>query len=127
VAHATDAHVTPGVRASYDSAAGDYIKFCEAWSQAPFPVTQPKLAAYCVFKATFISMRSLLGMYLAGIKDYSDILGYPWTLHGDPVMRKVIRFLKRKYGLKGDLQKASITVQRLLAIVHARARVACIE
>lgn len=116
VAHAMDAHVTPGVRASYNTVAGDYVKFSEAWKHAPFPATRPKLAAYLMFKANFVSMRSLLGMYMAGIKDYSDLLGFDWALNSDPVIRKVIRFLKRKYGLAGSLQKAAITAARLVAM-----------
>ena len=116
---AADLHVTRGVRSSYDCAAGDFINFCVAWDQVPFPVTRDSLSSYLIWKSSFISIDSLCGVYLCGIKSHSDLLGHEWLLQGDPAIHKVVRYLKRTFGYRGPREKAAVTLDRLLMMTSA--------
>jgi hypothetical protein len=111
-------HVEPGTRSSYNTGARSFAEFCLLRGRAPFPVCGYFLCMWILDMATLISVRSLLGTYMAGVKDAHKTAGLTWTLHGDPYIYRTIRWIKKRYGLKSTLEKAPIT----LANLHTMAR-----
>ena len=103
---------------SYETAARSFACFCEnrRLGQAPFPVQPFVFCMYLHFKATTVSMASLLGVYTAGVKDASTTLGHAWACDGDPMVSRTVRFLLKKYGRKGAKDKAPVTVASILAM-----------
>ena len=66
------------------------------------------------FQAMFVKVNSLK-MYLSGIRWQHEIgLGHIWTMDGDPYIRKVMRFLKKRYGSNGKAFKVPITLDLVL-------------
>jgi hypothetical protein len=72
------------------------VVFCRARDIVPFPVDEMWLAAFVRFKAMFVCSSSLK-MYLAGIRYHQELSGFPWALSGSELLRRVLRFVKRRY------------------------------
>jgi hypothetical protein len=100
----------------YSCVTRQYIEFCEAYSIFPWPVHSVVLGAWILQLCTGISVRSL-GVYLAGVKYSSGLLGYRWLVdHDCDIVRRVHRFVKRKYGLAMKNFKTSVTLRILRTV-----------
>jgi hypothetical protein len=87
-----------------------YLEFCDAYSIYPWPVHSVVLGAWILQLCTGIAVQSL-GVYLAGVKYSSGLLGYQWLIDQDcDVVRRVHRYVKRRYGLAKKCYKTSVTL-----------------
>jgi len=107
--------VVPGTRKSYGTAVAAYLSFCMARKISPFPADEIWLCAYIRYKAMFIQHQSF-GVYLAGIKYEHSLRGAVWALDGNVLIRRMLRFVKRRYPRRDAVMKMpiSLTVLRLL-------------
>ena len=110
---AVHGHLSASARSGYDTAGRAYARFCEIRGTDPFPVTARNLGRFMIWKARYISIASLLGVYLSGVRDAHENEGYVWRLDRSPQIRKVARYLKKLYGVRSPLGKAAVTVGRL--------------
>ena len=102
---------------TYDCVTAKYVAFCEAYSVDPWPAHPVVLGAWILQLCSGIAVQSL-GVYLAGVKYSQGLLGYPWAMgDGCDIIRRVQRFVKRKYGLAKKQFKTSVTLQVLRTIL----------
>ena len=113
VRQAVHGHLSSSARSGYDTAGRHYADFCETRGATPFPVTAQLLGRFMVWKARYISVASLLGVYLAGVRDAHENEGHVWRLDRSPQIRKIARYLKKLYGVRSPLGKAAVTMGRL--------------
>ena len=105
--------VNDSTRSSYQTAKNQFVEFCSArGNKAPFPVDRVWLAAWILYKVNYVTVPSLK-MYLAGVRWFHTFQLFEWTLDGDPLVRKVMRFVKKKYGCSSNSMKIPITVQTI--------------
>jgi hypothetical protein len=112
-------HVVPGTISSYTTATKHYLTFCRNRGLRPWPVDDILLAGYIHWITLRISTQSLK-MYLAGVR-YSHELEYgPWRLEGNDLVRRTIRYVKRKFPSTNDISKLPVSLsllRRLLAFL----------
>jgi hypothetical protein len=102
---------------AYDSVAGQYVRFCTAYSVMPWPVHPVVLGSWILQLVAHVAVQSL-GLYMSGIKYHQGLLGYPWDLDSDcEVVRRVHRYVKRRYGMAKKNHKTSVTLQILRTIL----------
>ena len=111
-------HVTGNTRASYNTAAKSFAQFCELRGRRPFPTCPFILSMWMLDMASLISVNSLLGMYMCGVKDVQIARGLAWELDGDPYIYRTARFIKKRYGLKPRLEKAPVTMASLVIMAR---------
>lgn len=116
VARSYHDHVTESTRSSYTTGAKSYLRYCEIYRLVPWPVPAHQYNGWLVYSMNLISVDSLLGVYAAGVRDTSDLLGQPWTLDGHPLVRKTIRFVQRRRGAKPKLIKVPLRLAYVVAI-----------
>ena len=100
VRQAVHGHLSSSARSGYDTAGRHYADFCETRGATPFPVTAKLLGRFMIWKARYISVASLLGVYLAGVRDAHENEGHVWRLDRSPQIRKIARYLKKLYGVR---------------------------
>ena len=120
LALALQSSVTQGVQASYATAAGQFKEWCAVRGKHTiFPVDRYWLAGWILYKAMFISVDSLK-MYLAGVRFFQELqTGIPWTLTGDPIIRRTMRYVKKRYGSSGPTPKVPITLSLLRSFARS--------
>ena len=111
-------HVLPKTRSSYETATRSYVAFCEVRSIPPWPV---EIDTFCGWLMELVDPDTpasgnvkvtSLGMYLAGVKYTHGLRSRaPWPGEGSEQVRRVMRFLKRKYPTKGTPSKVPVTVE----------------
>ena len=116
VDHGLRNHYLPGTASSYATAANDFLRFCAARGLAPWPVDQVTFCGWLHVTARRILMSSL-ETYMAGIRDRSILMGYGWDLSGNEMVRRSIRYLRRKHPAKPTALKVPITVEILTRIL----------
>jgi hypothetical protein len=119
VDEALDQHVVAGTRSDYSAHVAVYEEFCAAYGLQPFPTSAFKLGAWALRLMSRIQPGSLKS-YLAAVMDKQVLLGHPWQRKGDPTLRCIIRFVKRKYAQGPPKPKVAITVsafQRILPLL----------
>ena len=116
---ALEEHITPETSSSYRTAVRQFVEFCKVRNNLhPFPVNRYWLACWILYKVGFISVDSL-GMYLAGVRDQHELLGHAWELEGDPILRRVMRYVKKKFGSSGTrVYKLPITLFVILRMAR---------
>ena len=112
-------HLTRETRSSYRTAVRQFAQFCRVRGNAsPFPVDRYWFSAWIMYLSRFISVDSM-SMYCAGVRDQHELLGhvYEWMYEGDPVIRKVMRYVKKTFGCSGSrVYKLPITLYIILRI-----------
>lgn len=108
--------VVPGTRASYATAVTSFVSFCDARGLVPFPADELLVCAYIRFKAMFIQHQSF-GVYLAGIKYEHEMRGIEWSLDGSVLIRRMLRFIKRRYPRGDSVSKMPISLGVLRVIL----------
>lgn len=109
-------HVLPGTRASYSCAVRQFVRFVEARDGAPaFPVQAVWVAAWALFMSFGISVQSLKA-YLSALRYEQGCRGFAWDLEGNELVRRVIRYVSRRYGAPRRSIKFPVTVDVLRRI-----------
>jgi hypothetical protein len=102
-------HYVPGTGSSYRTASRDYVRFCVKRGLQPWAVDPIVYCGWLHVTAARIQMSSL-SMYMAGVRDTSILEGYGWHMTGNEMVRRTMRFLKRKYPAKVKGSKVPVTV-----------------
>jgi hypothetical protein len=116
VDHGLRNHYVRTTASSYKTAANDYVTFCLARSLCPWPTDQVCFCGWLHVSARRLKMTSL-SMYMAGVRDCSILLGHGWHLAGNEMVRRSLRYLKRKYPAKPKALKLPVTVAILSRIL----------
>ena len=116
VDHGLRNHYVTSTSSTYKTATRDYVSFCNVRSLRPWPVDQVTFCGWLHVSARRIQISSL-SMYMAGVRDSSILLGHGWDLHGNEMVRRSLRYLKRKYPSKGKGRKVPVTVNVLTKIL----------
>ena len=107
-------HVVPTVRSSYATAAGSYERFCAQRSLPPWPADSIQVSAWLLDLADTVSPDSMQ-VYLAGLQYHQALLNMPWTLRGDEIVRRTLRYLKRIFPSSSGVEKTAVSVGVLKA------------
>lgn len=109
-------HVVASTRSTYASATKRWVRFCEERSVQPFPADPVWICAWVIDVTSSIKVSSLR-MYLAGVK-YTQILrGFEWTLSGNELLRRTIRYVRRVHGEPQKAAKLPVTYAVLRTIL----------
>jgi hypothetical protein len=101
-----------GTQCCYKSALKLYLGFCRVRKLAPFPVDSAVVASFCVWACMSISVASLK-VYLAAVRSSHIDEGYRWTIPGDPLVARAVRYVKRRYGMADKALKVPISLATL--------------
>jgi hypothetical protein len=102
-------HVVSGVAASYSTAAKAYIAFCDVRNLQPWPVDEVQLAGFIHIICQRVSTQSL-NMYLSGIRHAHENECGTWRLEGNELIRRTIRYVKRRYPSATVMSKLPISL-----------------
>lgn len=109
-------YIVSTTKSSYESAASQYVAFAEAYGFEPYPVDAVWLAAWIVFMCTSVKVSSMK-VYLAAVQYQQVNQGFPWLLHGNAVIRRVLRWAKRRYPEERVASKLPVTLQLLRRVL----------
>ena len=113
-------HYTKNTGSTYRTGANDYSRFCENRALRPWPVDEITYCGWLHVTARRIKISSM-AMYMAGVRDASILAGYPWHLRGNEMVRRTMRYLKRRHPITPKAAKMPITVavlRRILPLLH---------
>ena len=116
---ALESSVVATTRASYNSATRKWMEFWEARDTSPFPADGVMMSAWILVLAMSINVSSL-GMYTAGVRYSQELEGFQWTIAGNDLVRRTMRFVKRRYPSTQATPKFPVTfsvVQAFLPFV----------
>jgi len=102
-------HNTVGTTSSYGTGARDYARFCTERSLRMWPVDEISYCGWLHVTTRRIKVASL-DMYMAGVRDASILEGHGWHMPGNEMVRRTMRFLKRKYPAAKKGKKVPVTV-----------------
>ena len=119
LSEALQSHITSRTKAGYASALKRWLRFCEARKVPPFPADELWLASYVVSHcvATSIAVSSLK-VYLSAIQYEQVLRGHEWTLKGSEMVRRALRFVKKRYGAPGKALKVPVSLSVLRALLQ---------
>ena len=109
-------HVVGKTRSGYKCAKDSFLRFCADRSLVPWPVADVVLAAWLHFIAVTVAVSSM-GVYIAGLAYFQGLMGFPWKMCGNELIRRTLRYLKRKFPERGGKVKTPITVALLRVIL----------
>ena len=109
-------HVIATTRSSYGTAARSFVDFCKLRGVRIWPVVAFTFCAWLHVVVLSVDVASL-GMYTAGIKYHQELLDMPWTLTGNELVRRTMRYLKKKFPSKQGPAKMPVTVRVLMCIL----------
>ena len=75
---------------------------------APFPADGVMMSAWILVLAMSISVNSL-GMYTAGVRYSQELEGFLWTIAGNDLVRRTMRYVKRRYPSVQTVPKFPVT------------------
>jgi hypothetical protein len=113
---ALQGHILPMTRGSYSSAVSNYLRFCTLHKIAPWPVDVVWFCGWLLRLATSVSHPSFR-VYMAGVKDTHELEGYRWAFGGNELVRRVMRYIKRRYPVKEATKKMPISLGVLKTIL----------
>jgi hypothetical protein len=113
VDHGLRAHYTATTGSTYRTGARDYLRFCYNRALSPWPVEEITYCGWLHVTARRIKISSM-AMYMAGVRDTAILEGHTWQLRGSEMVRRTMRYLKRKHPIKPKVAKMSVTV----AVLH---------
>ena len=116
VDHGIRHHYLKSTGSSYRTASNDFLRFCFKRGLIPWPVDQVTFCGWLHVSARRILMSSL-ETYMAGVRDCSILLGHGWSLSGNEMVRRSLRFLKRKHPARPRALKMPVTVSVLTRIL----------
>ena len=116
LANALGSSVSPETQRCYDSGTNKYLKFCSIHSIDPFEVDPVWLSLFIVVTAMCVSVPTLK-VYLSAIRSAQIDAGFEWTLSGNPVVTRALRYVRRRYGEQGKALKIPISTATLLKMV----------
>jgi hypothetical protein len=109
-------HILVSTRSGYESAIRSYVDFLKAFhGPPPFPADGIWLCAWIAYICMDISVPSLK-VYLSGIKYGQGCHGSLWTLDGDERLRRMLRWVKKRYGSAGKATKVPLSLRLLSRI-----------
>ena len=108
--------VQEGTRRSYHSAVVSFDSFVALRGGVAFPAQSVWVAGWMLFMAMRISIQSLRG-YLCALKYEHTCRGLAWKLEGNPTIRAVMRFVRRRYGESKKRLKFPVTLDVLRRIL----------
>ena len=112
-------YTEPGTRRTYNSATWTYVNFCWSRSVEPWPVTRWSFCLWMWNVSLFIALSSLTKVYMGAVKSSQQSRCEPWTLDKDPMVRRVVIALKKKYGLKSKRKTAAMTLGIIWRLARA--------
>ena len=80
----------------YASALRAYTNYCCLREEPVFPADEIFVAGYIIHICSSISVSSLK-VYLAAIKHFQELEGHNWDLRGNEMIRRALRFVKRRH------------------------------
>ena len=99
----------------YFSAIKRYAAFCEVRRMPMYPADALLVAAYIDFVVTVIKVSSL-NVYLSAIRHCQLLEGIPWTLERNDIIRKMLRFVKKRHPGKAKGLKFPLSISVLRKI-----------
>ena len=114
VSNALQSSVVPTTYNTYNSATRQYIKFCTDRCLPPFPVDRIILCAWILYMAMSIKVSSLK-MYLAGVRFTQELRGEVWDLAGNDLVRRTLRYVKRRYPVVAAIIKFPVSLDTIRA------------
>lgn len=110
-------HVLPGTRRSYISAVSRFENFVSRrGGGGAFPADGVWVAAWVLFMALSVSVASLR-CYLSALRYEQGRRGMPWTLQGNELVRRAMRYVSRRYGDARKSMKFPVTLEVLRRIL----------
>ena len=109
-------HILESTRSSYSTAATQYIQFCEIRAVDPWPVDPIWFCAWLLLISKSV-LHTSLKMYMAGVRSAQELEGWTWKLNGHGVVRRTIRWIRRRYPVSSVAPKMAISTSLLRAIL----------
>ena len=109
-------HVVSKTVRTYNSATENYLRFCKIRRLDPWPVSDVTFCGWLIVLSSTVQVSSM-GMYLAGVKYNSGLLGHRWTLDGSDLVRRTMRWLKRRFPSVERAPKLPISVPLVRAML----------
>jgi hypothetical protein len=102
-------HYTVDTASSYGTGERSFTRFCDSHGLTAFPVCAVSYCGWLHVEAKRIKVSSL-GMYKAGVRDASILAGHGWEMTDNELVRRTMRFLRKKYPAKSKGKKVPVTV-----------------
>ena len=99
----------------YASALRRYTSFCKVRCLDPFPADALWIASYIEHLSSSV-MVSSMGTYLSSIRYFQEMEGFKWTLSGNEMVRRMRRFVKRRFPAAGKRLKFPLSISVLKSI-----------
>jgi hypothetical protein len=112
LASALGSSINSNTQKGYDSAAASYERYCSVRRLRPYPADPITLAGWIVWQAMQISVASVK-VYCAGVRSAQIDKGYEWTLTGNQLVARAMRYIKKRYGMAGKGLKVPISLGTL--------------
>jgi hypothetical protein len=109
LAGALVSHIVPGTAINYNSAAGNYEHFCSLRGHVPYPCDHVSVSAWIMRLMTSVKPTSL-NVYLAAVRNAHINHGHAWSLTGNESIRRVRRYVKRRFPSGGKGLKIPISM-----------------
>jgi hypothetical protein len=109
-------HIVSETKSSYQSALRRFYSFCTVRGLLAFPAEMPTVCAWLVWLSSSVAPLSM-GSYIAALKYQHELEGYVWPPPEFHLLRRTLRYLKRKFPAKAAVAKAPITVALLRVIL----------
>lgn len=116
VKEAMNGSVQSGTLSSYETGASKYMDFCDMYGLEYWPVQVIWLVAWMRYMASSIKISSLK-MYMAGVRFFHESAGHKWVAGGHVGVRRMLRFLKRRFPQRDKGEKTPVTTQVLRQIL----------
>ena len=116
VREAMDGSVREGTLSGYKTGAGKYMDFCDLYGIIHWPVQVIWLVAWMRYMSSSIKVSSLK-VYMAGVRFFHESAGYQWEAGSHVSVRRMLRFLKRKFPQRDKGEKTPVTTQVLRTIL----------
>jgi hypothetical protein len=104
-------YLEPDTRSTYDTATWSYVDFCTSNGVWPWPVTRWSFCLWMWNVSLHISLSSLTRVYMGAVKASAVTRGDTWTLNMDPMVRRVVIALKKKWGMKSKPRTAAMSLR----------------
>lgn len=108
--------VVSTTQSSYRSGLKAWARFCNDRGLDIFPVDRLWFAGWVLHMASSVKVSSLK-MYMAGVRYHQELEGWKWRLAGDPAIRMVLRYLRRKFPSRQKAAKVPVTTGLLRKIL----------
>ena len=115
ISQALQASVVPRTVSSYNCVTKQYMEFCQCRNLSPFPVDAISLCGWLMTLCWTVKVGSLR-MYIGGVRFTQELRGEPWVLAGNDLVRRTLRYLKRRYPVGVSVVKFPISLEVIRAM-----------